>query len=347
IDGRVLGETIRSSSPASLSVNISGYANESSQVRLIRNGSVVNSWSVGAGWFSISQPTLADSDFWYRTEIRTYNDGLFRGETYVAFSNPIFFDLEPYDLPPAPPESLMAELSGNDVLLSWDPSPSADVDRYNIYVSNTYDNFSFLFPVARTVGKNWTHRGAGIGNNEDFFYTVRAVDRMGYEENNTRKAAKTSRSLAGGKHLVSFPLVAANDSLASILQTVSFDRVWTYNSSGWATFSSFKAYSDLRSMSHARGYWVNVTQDCSFVLAGAVPEETTIDLPEGWNLVSFPSFIEMDVPDLMASIPLKRIEGPSGGPPHYLRLYTAIDTLRPFQGYWLEVTANATWVVRG
>ncbi|MCK4455152.1 MAG: hypothetical protein KAU99_02260, partial [Thermoplasmata archaeon] len=258
-----------------------------------------------------------------------------------------FFDLEPYDLPPAPPENLMAELNGNDVSLSWNPSPSADVDRYNIYVSDSYGNFSFLYPVAKTVSTNWTHEGAGIGNDEDFFYVVRAVDKMGYEDNNTRKAAKTSRFLAGGKHLISFPVVPANDSLGSVLQTVGFDRVWTYDSSGWTTFSSFKNYSVLRSMTHTRGYWVNVTQDSNFVLAGAVPMQTTIQLHEGWNLVSYPSFIQADVADLMAGMPLERVEGPAGGPPHFLRRYSALDTLQSFQGYWFEVSANAMWVVQG
>lgn len=347
IDGHILSETIRSSVPATLNVSVSGYANESSQVRLIRNGSVISSWSVGAGWFSVSESTLADSDFWYRTEIRTFNGGIFKGETYVAFTNPIFFDLEPYDLPPAPPKNLMAELSGNDVFLSWDPSTSADVDHYHIYVSNSYGNFSFLYPVARTAGTNWTHQGVGVGNNEDFFYIVRAVDKMGYEDNNTRKAAKTSRFLASGKHLISLPLVPANDSLHSILQTVSLDRVWAYESGRWAKFSSFKDYSDLSSMTHLGGYWLNVTQDSFFILAGAVPEETTIDVREGWNLVSFPSFLEMSVSDVMASLPLKRVEGPSGGPPHHLRRLTALDSLQPFQGYWFEVSANSTWIVPG
>ncbi|MCK4456162.1 MAG: PHP domain-containing protein [Thermoplasmata archaeon] len=348
IDGHILGETIRSSAPGTLNVSISGYANNStSRVDLIRNGSVIGSWFVGAGWFSIQEATAGDSDYWYRAEIRTNTSGFLKGEIYVAFSNPIFFDLEPYDPPPAPPENLMAELNGSDVFLSWDPSPSADIDRYNIYVSDSYDNFSFLYPVVRTVGTNWTHEGAGIGNDEDFFYVVRAVDKMGYEDNNTGKAAKTSRFLAGGKHLVSYPLVPANDSLLSVLQTVRVDRVWTHDPSGWTTFSSFKAYSALRSMTHTSGYWVNVTQDSHFVLAGAVPVQTTIQLREGWNLVSYPSFIEADVVDLMAGMPLERIEGPAGGPPHYLRRYTALDTLQSFQGYWFEVSANATWVVQG
>ncbi len=347
IDGHILGDTIRSSAPATLNVSISGYANESSQVRLIRNGSVIGSWSVGAGWFSVTESTPADSDYWYRTEIRTFNGGIFSGETYVAFTNPIFFDLEPFNSRPASPANLMAELSGSDVFLSWDPSASADVDHYHVYMSDSHDNFSFLYPAVRTVGTNWTHEGAGIGNDEDFFYVVRAVDKMGYEDNNTRKAAKTSRLLAGGKHLISYPLVPANDSLGSVLQTVGFDRVWTYDSSGWTTFSSFKAYSALRSMTHTSGYWINVTQDSYFVLAGAVPPQTTIQLHEGWNLVSYPSFIGADVADLMATLPLKQVEGPAGGPPHFLRRYSAVDTLQSFQGYWFEVSANATWVVQG
>lgn len=351
IDGHILGDTIRSALPVTLNMSISGYANESSQIRLIRNGSVIGSWPVEAGWFSISESTFADSDYWYRTEIRTFNGGLLNGETYVAFSNPIFFDVRPYDLPPAPPSNLMAELTGSDVFLSWDPSPSEDIDHYNIYVSTSYDNFSFLYPAARTMGINWTHKDAGIGNNEDFFYIIRAVDRMGNEENNTRKAAKTSRFLGSGKHLISFPLIPSNNSLSSILQTVSFDNVWAYNSidysDGWTSFSRFKDYSHLSVMTHLKGYWINVIEDSFFVMAGTVPQETDIELHEGWNLVGYPSFGEMKVSDLATSIPLKRVEGPSIDPPYYLRRYSISDTLSPFQGYWFELSSDAVWVIAG
>jgi hypothetical protein len=347
MDGHVLGDTIRSTSPVTLTTNLSGFANESSQVRLIRNGTVIDSWSVGPGWFSVSDQTLADMDSWYRAEIRTYNGGLMRGETYVAFTNPIFFDTFPLNAPPPAPPNLMTELRWSDVFLTWDPSPDPDVDRYHVYVSQSYDNFSFLYPVARTVGTNWTHEGAGIGNNEDFFYIVRAVDKMGYESSADWKAAKTSRFLTGGKHLISYPLVTTNNSLGSILQTVSFNRVWTYGAGGWQWHDVNKRYSDLATMSNTRGYWVNVTEDSYFVLAGAVPIKTALDLREGWNLIGYPSFLQEDVADLMASLPLRRVEGPAGGPPHFLRRYEAVDTIRPFEGYWFELSSNATWTVVG
>lgn len=347
IDGHILGDTIRSSAPATLNVSISGYANESSQVRLIRNGGVISSWAVGPGWFSISNQTLADMDFWYRAEIRTFNGGLLSGETYVAFTNPIFFDTFPQNVPPPAPPNLMAELRGSDVFLTWDASPAPDVDHYHVYVSQSYDNFSSLHPVSRTVGTNWTHEGAGIGDNEDYFYTVRAVDTMGYEGSADWEAAKTSRFLTGGKHLISYPLVTVNGSLGSILQTVSHDRVWTYDSDGWHWYDMNKQYSELTTMTNTRGYWINVTEDSYFILAGAVPVKTNVDLSEGWNLIGYPSFLQEDVANLMASLPLKRVEGPAGSPPYYLRRYTALDTIQPFDGYWFEVTANASWTVAG
>jgi len=78
-----------------------------------------------------------------------------------------------------------------------------------------------------------------------------------------------------------------------------------------------------------------------------VPELTNIELHEGWNLVSYPAFVNTTVADLTASVPLKRLEGPSSNPPYYLRRMLPADDITAFQGYWFEMSANATWVVSG
>jgi hypothetical protein len=92
---------------------------------------------------------------------------------------------------------------------------------------------------------------------------------------------------------------------------------------------------------------MNVTSDCNFTIAGAVPAQTMIHLHEGWNLVSFPSFnSSYTVADLKAELPVERVEGfDPNAPPHFLRVLQDFDVLSVGQGYWVKVSQDATWAV--
>ena len=127
------------------------------------------------------------------------------------------------------------------------------------------------------------------------------------------------------------------------------DGAWSYDSVSkeWETYARFKPYGgDLR-MDHTMGVWTNVTGASNLTVAGAVPHQTTIHLRKGWNLVSFPSFnSSYTVADLKAELPVERVEGfDASVPPHFLRVLQDSDMLQAGKGYWVKVSAHATWVV--
>ncbi|MCK5548854.1 MAG: CehA/McbA family metallohydrolase, partial [Thermoplasmata archaeon] len=247
INDRILGDTIYADVPTTLTINVSGVALEPSDLNVIRNGTQIYTQTVPTGPFSYSFTSLGDGDFWYRAEIR--NPAIFNGEINVAFSNPIYFDLTPHEEPPLPPSNLTATLDGSDINLTWDPSPSPDVELYSIFRSNTFDGFNFSFPIAQTNRTAWTDKNAGLGDGGTYFYIVRAVDRTRLTDSNTNKAAKLVIPLDAGVHLVSIPLKNSKTSLSHVLQTLQYDAAWFYDNSvapdPWKSYSPSKSINDL------------------------------------------------------------------------------------------------------
>ncbi len=203
--------------------------------------------------------------------------------------------------------------------------------------------------MARTNGTSWTDKKAGIGNPDDYFYIVRAIDRTRLNDSNTDKAAKLVIQLDEGAHLVSIPLELANTSIEHILQTLDYDMAWFYNGSDaldpWKSHNPYRVTNDRTSINRSMGFWVSVSQDTNITLAGRVPTSTDILLRAGWNLVGYPSFIERNVSVALSGISYERVEGYVDAPSQNLKLMSDTDLMRPCEGYWIKVNSETTWII--
>ncbi|MEE9223329.1 MAG: NosD domain-containing protein [Thermoplasmata archaeon] len=262
---------------------------------------------------------------------------------------------------PRPPTVLQAILSGKDaenVTLSWSLSPDDGrgfkiVSGYRILRNMTYDlegqGYQSIasFPNGTT---EFVDILAGNGNPNNYFYQVCAVDLNNNTSCATNQVAKFTRPLSEGPNLVSIPLIQSNESTETVLQTVSFDSAWSYDSFNqeWMSFSKSKPYQSLRQVNHTIGLWINVTEGSNLTLAGLVPAQTTIHLHKGWNLVGFPSFdYDYKVADFKASVVARGVEGfDAMNPPYFLRVLQNSDTFSSGQGFWIDVDNGATWIVR-
>jgi hypothetical protein len=350
ISERILGETIHASAPEDLYINVTGVATASSELNIIRNGTQIFTQSLSPGEFSYSYIYPENGDSWFRAEIR--KPTIFNGEVNVAFSNPIYFDLMPYEQPPEPPANLTAELSGNDVFLTWDPSPSVDVEKYSVFRSDTYDGFDFNYPFAQTNATNWSDMDAGIGDNKSYFYIVRAVDGTLLNDSNMNRAAKFVLELQKGIHLVSSPVEPVNSTLGSVLQTLDYESVWLYNESypgdHWKSRVPEKSQNELTNQSNidrTMAFWVRMSERGNLTFAGRVPTTTNIPLKTGWNLVGYPSFANETVQQALSGVVYERIEGYFDAPPQNLKLLANSDPLIACQGYWIKVASDQTWSV--
>lgn len=267
-------------------------------------------------------------------------------------------------LKPRPPEVLDAVLSGSgqeDVTLTWALSPDdgagmRTVIGYQIHKNMSYDYYGLGYGLIATLPNRtstFVDALAGEGNPNNYFYKVCALNRDNNVSCSDRQAGKFTRPLSQGPNLISIPLRQSNESVEKVLQTVDFDKAWTYYAwdaiDPWKWYMTFKPYKgDLRRIGHRDGVWVNVTQESNLTIAGIVPWATDIQLHAGWNLVGLPSF-SPDYAALDVKIDtgtVTRIEGfDELSPPYFLKVLQDGDLLQTGYGYWLWSVADVTWRV--
>ncbi len=262
---------------------------------------------------------------------------------------------------PGAPTILQADLSGKDfenVTLVWnlssdDETGQRSVVGYSILRSMTFDvNGSgyqlHAFVPNGTIG--YVDNSSGEGDPKNYFYQVCAVDLNNLSNCSQNQAGKFTRPLLEGTNLISVPLIQSNDSIETVLQTVEWDKVWTYASSTqkWKWYMEFKPYpGELQKINITEGIWINVTQESNLTIAGIVPTITVIALHKGWNLVGFPSFQQdCTVGELKSAVTAERVEGFNVfSPPYFLKVLADGDILQTGFGYWIKTVGETTWVV--
>jgi parallel beta-helix repeat protein len=262
---------------------------------------------------------------------------------------------------PGAPMVLQADLSGKDlenVTLIWslsadDGSGQNSVTRYEIYRNTSYDVDGSGYLLVSSVPNGTTKyvdNLTGEGDPNNYFYQVCAIDLNGLTNFSKNQGAKFTRPLSEGTNLISIPLIQSDGSTETVLQTVKWDKAWTYNSPNekWKWHMKFKSYpGELQDVNITEGIWINVTDQSNLTLAGIVSSTTAIHLYEGWNLVGFPSFQQdYRVADLKAAVAVDRVEGFDAlSPPYFLKLFMDGDILQTGFGYWVKAVVETTWTV--
>ena len=265
--------------------------------------------------------------------------------------------------PPGAPVILQADLSGDtleNVTVKWnlsldDGTGQDSVVGYSIYRGTTYDVNAVGYLLIVTVPEGtilYVDNFTGEGDPNNYFYRICAVDLNNLTNCSVNQAGKFTRSLTSGPNLVSIPLIQSDENIETVLQTLKWDKAWTYDSSAqkWKSHILFKPYKgELEELNVSMGIWINVMQPSNLTVSGIVPTNTSIYLQAGWNLVGFPSFNgTYTVSDLKASVGVERIEAfEASTQPYFLQVLMDGDALQAGYGYWIEAKSNTTWVVVG
>ncbi len=262
---------------------------------------------------------------------------------------------------PGSPGSLQAELIGlnlQNVKISWslssdDGAGQRTIVAYTIYRNSTYDacgtNYQQMAFLPNGTAE-YMDVLAGEGDPNNYFYQICAVDLNNLVNCSANQAGKFTRSLLNGPNLVSIPLIQSDENIETVLQTLKWDKAWTYDSSAqkWKSHMMFKPYKgELEEVNTSMGIWVNVTEQSNLTVAGVVPSTTSIYLHAGWNLVGFPSFNgTYAVSDLKATLGVERMEGFEAlTPPYFLRALTDGDVFQTGFGYWIKTSSDVLWTV--
>lgn len=259
-----------------------------------------------------------------------------------------------------PPSLESVTLSGQsleNLTLIWSPSPDEaefNITEYRIYRTNgTYDRLLLGYQLVGTIplGTNaYNDAGAGLGDNQNYFYGVCAITDTNLSTCAVLQGGKFIRPLGPGFQLISVPLLQSDYGIESVLQTVVFERAWSYDSKeeSWLSYMKSKTYlGSLLDLGTTDGLWVEVSAPCDYVIAGIVPLYTTIELSTGWNLIGVPSFLgNITVSQLKAETPTLRVEGYSSlNPPSYLKVLADSDRLFLGFGYWVYLNQAALWTI--
>ncbi|MCK4444183.1 MAG: hypothetical protein KAW09_06550, partial [Thermoplasmata archaeon] len=260
---------------------------------------------------------------------------------------------------PLPPTILQATLTGTaleDVTLKWalsldDGAGFQTVVGYRIFRNTTFnpDGLGYSLIASLPSGNSeFVDSMAGEGDPNNYFYTVCAVDSRNKSRCSENQAGKYIRPLAKGMNLASVPLVQSDENISTVLQVLSFDKAWSYDSffQEWKWFMKSKPYvGDSPKINHFIGFWLDVIADSNLTVAGLVPSTRAIFLKAGWNLVGFPSFRgNFTVGDLKATIPLVGIEGYNAtASPYFLKPLQDSNMLQAGHGYWIQVATDSVW----
>ncbi|MFQ6061279.1 MAG: PA14 domain-containing protein, partial [Thermoplasmata archaeon] len=263
-------------------------------------------------------------------------------------------------LPARPPVLLDAFLSGpdhEDVVIVWALSPddgrgAKSVHGYELRRNRTYVpggagyQSIALLPTGTT---QFVDSLAGDGDPNAYFYVVCAINGTNSSSCSWNQAGKYARKLSKGLHLLSVPLIQSEKRTENVLQTLSFDRIWSYDSVSrkWEFYMKSRPFiGELESLNHTIGFWANVTEDSNLTVAGLVPLITTISLSAGWNLIGFPSLGSHTIGEMKLATGTLIVEGfGPRSPPYYLREMKDVESFSTGFGYWVLLESESSWTV--
>ncbi len=273
----------------------------------------------------------------------------------IEFSNPY----------PGPNETIDFDVAVHNI--GHFPATNTTVSFYlgdpgsggTIFTNRTVDVIDGSYTIAsiqfNTSGLDGWHDMCVVADSLDRFYELN-------ESNNIacRKLGVTTTytvRIPAGHRFVSFPLFPMNDSIESVLASMSgcFDYVRWFDSSDatspWKSYMPGRAYNSLLHLDNTIGFWINMTTDCNLVITGIRPTVTLIVLNPGWNMVGFPSFqTTYTVTDFKTSLGLAgvRVEVfDKGADPFLLQRAGDGYVMSYGEGYWVYVPLKVTWMVQG
>jgi hypothetical protein len=263
--------------------------------------------------------------------------------------------------PPGAPAFNVATLIGGNqehVNLEWtlssdDGGGYDSVIEYELYRGMVYDTSGLGYGMLTTFLPGTTNHfdiGVGHGDPNNYFYLLCARNFNNQSNCVSEQAGKYTRPMSLGVNLVSIPLVQSDTALQTVLQTITFNKIWTYDSlqQEWEWSATFKPYlGGLSDPSQATGLWIEVTQPSDLTIAGIVPSITMIPLLTGWNLVAFPSFnASYTVADLKFETGATEVEGfHIFALPYCLKRMMDGDALQAGYAYWVKVDIQTIWTV--
>jgi len=273
-------------------------------------------------------------------------------------------DFEIDSTAPAPASNVYAVLEGLGVRIYWDPSPSADVDHYEVWWRmNNFDptGASYLTSINAGLATDVLHANVGINNPNSYTYQVRTYDVVGHETVTIIQGAKYGSTQSVFSRdpdwfMLGNPLSQMDDSLANVIQgqglPASYDCLRTYHgqSDMWSTHVPGSPVIGVSNIPTDTGFWMHISASTRFCTAGIV-EDKVIDLYSGWNFVAYPFAARITNTATIDAHLTANCPGYGGmliedlTTPYHLKVPTGTENVFHNQGFFVYVNMDTTWTV--
>jgi hypothetical protein len=265
---------------------------------------------------------------------------------------------------PAPASNVYCELDGTGVRIFWDPSPSPDVNHYEVWWRmNAFDATGASYVSSINAGTNTDvlHAAVGANNPQSYTYQVRTYDGVGHETMTIIQGAKygsTQSTLAREPDwfLLGNPLSQMDDTLGAVIQgsglPANYDCIRTYNgmSDFWLTQIPASPITGITNLPTNQGFWMHITTSTRFCTVGYV-EDKVINLYDGWNFVAYPFATRSMNTAAIQSHLTTYCPGYGGmliedvNMPYHLKTPAGTENILHNQGFFLYVSGDTTWTV--
>ncbi len=162
-----------------------------------------------------------------------------------------------------------------------------------------------------------------------------------------KKSSSVNLTLLRGWNLISIPLELENNSVENVFGDIMQDVIVISGfDNGAKTYDpELPQFSDLQKLKPKFGYWIKMNNSRNLSVSGFVPENKTLNLDKGWNLVSYLCEQDKDVTDIFSNIMDKIIviNGFDNGAKTYdpkIPQFSDLQKLKTKFGYWIKMNKS-------
>ncbi|MBN2538874.1 MAG: fibronectin type III domain-containing protein [Deltaproteobacteria bacterium] len=250
-----------------------------------------------------------------------------------------------------------------EVTLEWDANYESNINGYKIY----YGPESEYYSHSIDVGNCTSFTISGLEEEQTYFFAATAYTFSGYESDYSNEVSYTPTwenvppvdcneeviELLEGWNLVSLNRQPENTDITAVLDTINgkYLSVWLFDDD-WKVYNPDNPQSSsLETMEAGYGYWINMKEAGTLVAQVTTFFISSIELAEGWNMVSYHGAEAMPVTDAVASIEdtcisvwsfentIWKVYNPSNP------ASSSLTIMKPGYGYWIHVAEACTWTL--
>ena len=323
-------------------------------------GSSISDSSSSTGKWSVTGDTPNTYSVSYTVSSSATNSWSGASTTQIVVPSAAQLTVE-YVLPPSIFTPSVNELDFKINNIGGTTANNVNMKLYNGETLVYSANYPTTILASATASYSWTNE---TGFNESGTYTTKVY--IGEVYHNSAivsvNTGNSNQSQEEGWNLISLSKVPSNLSVASVLGDVSDDIeiVWSYDTSEVNEWERWKRYTPGGTMqftefSILNGYWLNAEATIDLEITGTDHTSTDIELLEGWNLVGFPSSLNLTVADSITSISddidiIWFYDTNEANEWERWKRYTPGGTMQftEFEignGYWFNTNTNVNWTV--